>query len=157
MSAEKDDNYNDDDQYDEGYDDEDFEEFDSQSRKSSPLRTARANTPYLNKQDKVPSSGEACITDDCGGDEGDYEADDNDSARDADGAALDVDLESYMNKYLSTSQHSSEIHEASSSETRPLDGLVPTEQLSASLDQKQQQQQQSRRTMAFSPSSKKSN
>lgn len=129
MSTEKEDNY--DDNYD-----EDFEEFDSQSRKSSPLRAARASTPYLYKQ--VPPSEEPCISDDVlltGGDGGDYEADDNDAATDADSAALDVDLESYMNKYLPTSQHPSEINEASSSETRPLDGLVPTEQLSASLDE----------------------
>ena len=152
MSAEKEDNY-DDDYYDEGYDDEDFEEFDSQSRKSSPLKATRASTPYLYKQ--VPYSGEACITDDCvdtGGDECDYEAGDNDAATDADGAALDVDLESYMNKYLPTTQHPSEVCGASSSETRPLDGLVPTEQLSGSLDE-----QMSRKPIAYSPSPKKSN
>lgn len=145
MSAEKEDNY--DDNYD-----EDFEEFDSQSRKSSPLRAARASTPYLYKQ--VPPSWEPCISDEfllTGGDEGDYEADDNDAATDADSAALDVDLESYMNKYLPTSQHPSEINEASSSETRPLDGLVPSEQLSASLDEELH-----RKTTACSPSPKKS-
>jgi hypothetical protein len=145
MSTEKEDNY--DDIYD-----EDFEEFESQSRKSSPLRTARASTPYLYKQ--VPPSGDPCITDDVlltGDDGGDYEADDNDAASAADSAALDVDLESYMNKYLPTSQHPSEINEASSSETRPLDGLVPTEQLWASLDEELH-----RKTTVCSPSPKKS-
>jgi len=124
---------------DEGYDDEDFEEFESHSRNSSPLRAGRANTPYK----QVPSHGKACNTTDYV-DGGKDAAAGNTAAISDDDAALNVDLESYMNKYPTTSQHPTEIRAASSSETQILDGLVPSEQ------------QLSRRTLGYSPSPKKS-